>query len=88
VGETIDGIIAKALQNTILAKGFNDIVIRPMGGNKYLLTLSSKESMEDTLKNYAQFLMVWFKSVKQWGEFDISSWRKTWVSCYGLPLHI
>ncbi|KAJ8429672.1 hypothetical protein Cgig2_010411 [Carnegiea gigantea] len=73
VGEAVDGISAEALQNTILAEGFNDVVVRPMGGNKYLLMLS----LEDTLKNYAQFLMVWFRSVK-----------KTWVSCYGVPLHL
>ncbi|KAJ8426965.1 LOW QUALITY PROTEIN: hypothetical protein Cgig2_015218 [Carnegiea gigantea] len=26
--------------------------------------------------------------MKRWGEFDVSSWRKTWISCYGLPLHL
>ncbi|KAJ8443326.1 hypothetical protein Cgig2_015807 [Carnegiea gigantea] len=88
IGEAVDGISAEALQNIIITKGFNDFVVRPMGGNKYLLTFSSKESMEDTLKNYAKFLMVWFKTVNQWGEFDVSSQRKTWISCYGLPLHL
>ena len=58
-----------------------------MGTYKALVTLATKEDREEVITSRMDLLLNYFGEVRPWTEEEWCQKRRTWVECYGLPLH-
>ncbi|KAJ4840289.1 hypothetical protein Tsubulata_023411 [Turnera subulata] len=65
---------------------FTDIKL--MGGNQALLSFQSPEEMTSALQSHQDLLSNYFSRIKPWSPQDVSRQRISWITCYGVPLHV
>jgi len=74
------------LSNTILSGYGQCTRICALSGYRFILTFTSKEAMEEALKNHEE-LDLWFYDIKRWDKYDRCESRKVWLEVIGIPPH-
>ncbi|KAJ4834947.1 hypothetical protein Tsubulata_021471 [Turnera subulata] len=59
-----------------------------MGGNQALLSFQSPEEMTSALRSHQDLLSNYFSRIKPSSPHDVSRERISWITCYGVPLHV
>ncbi|KAG5562108.1 hypothetical protein RHGRI_004980 [Rhododendron griersonianum] len=76
-------------QDQLKTLGYLNIEVRPMGGDFIVLTLSSVEVRDASLKNDELWFKDWYIEFQRWEETkQIQPSRLIWLNYYGLPLHL
>lgn len=87
-GKLLDYKDTQTLQDLFISHGIWDAHIRSMGGLQVLLSFDSKDSLSSFLKDESKCPSKWFDSVEVWNKQRVKPSRCTWISCFGVPLHV
>ena len=64
------------------------LITRFLGDNLVLLTSKSGEKIKDIVKSNTEWFDCFFEELKPWSESLAVSYKRVWVRCYGLPIHL
>ena len=78
----------EALQEECFKGGLSMFIIRFLGDNLVLLSSKSGEKIEDIVKSNVEWFNCFFEELKPWSESLVVSYKRVWIRCYGLPIHL
>ena len=87
IGETIKPINFSLMVDRLLNEWRCITSVREMGAFKALVTFETKEDREEAMKSGMELLLQHFAEVRCWCEEEWCQTRRTWIECYGIPLH-
>ncbi|XP_068477286.1 uncharacterized protein [Phaseolus vulgaris] len=88
IGHMLDEFNFETMREECLKGGMSMFNTKFLGDDQVLLSPKAEGRMEDLVKSHKEWFYSVFAEIKPWTEHDVVRYKRVWVRCYGLPLHL